>query len=87
SAAAAVGASMGVLGDDLAARSMLGDTGANAAGAVIGLAVVEHAGTGGRAAALTGLVALTLVSERVSFSSVIEANPVLRWLDRWGRQP
>lgn len=86
-AAAAVGASLGVIRDDLAARSMLGDTGANAAGAVIGLAVVEHSGVPGRALALAGLAALTLASERVSFSAVIEANPLLRRLDHWGREP
>lgn len=83
--AAAVGASLGVLRDDLAARSMLGDTGANAAGALLGLALVERTGLRGRLAALAVLAALTLASERVSFSAVIEDNPVLRRIDRWGR--
>lgn len=86
-AAAAIGASLGVVGDDLAARSMLGDTGANAAGAVIGLAVVERSGTLGRAVVLAGIATLTLASERVSFSTVIEAHPLLRRLDHWGRAP
>lgn len=85
SAAVALGASAGVLREDLAARSMLGDTGANAAGALVGLAVVERTGLVGRAAALTALVALTLASERVSFSAVIDRHPVLRRLDHWGR--
>ena len=84
-AAAAVGASLGVARDDLTADSMLGDTGANAAGALVGLAVVERLGLPGRAAALLGLVALTLASERVSFTKVIEGNPVLRRIDEWGR--
>jgi UDP-N-acetylmuramyl pentapeptide phosphotransferase/UDP-N-acetylglucosamine-1-phosphate transferase len=86
-AAAAVGSSLGVIGDDLAARSMLGDTGANAAGALVGLAVVERTGPVGRAVALAGLAALTLASERVSFTRVIEGNRVLRHLDEWGREP
>ena len=85
-AAAAVGSSLGVIGDDLAARSMLGDTGANAAGALVGLALVERTGLMGRALALGGLVALTLASERVSFTRVIERHRVLRRLDEWGRE-
>jgi UDP-N-acetylmuramyl pentapeptide phosphotransferase/UDP-N-acetylglucosamine-1-phosphate transferase len=86
-AAAAVGASLGVVRDDLRATSMLGDTGANAAGALVGLALVERTGLLGRAVALAGLAALTLASERVSFTRVIEAHPVLRGLDEWGREP
>ena len=74
-AATAVGSSLGVVRDDLRASSMLGDTGANAAGALLGLALVERTGLVGRAAALVGLAALTLASERVSFTQVIEAEP------------
>jgi UDP-N-acetylmuramyl pentapeptide phosphotransferase/UDP-N-acetylglucosamine-1-phosphate transferase len=85
-AAAAVGASLGVLRDDLSARTMLGDTGANAAGALLGHALAQRTGTAGRAAALAALVALTLASERVSFSAVIERNGLLRRLDEWGRR-
>ncbi|EWT04344.1 hypothetical protein N864_11390 [Intrasporangium chromatireducens Q5-1] len=84
-AAAAVGASLGVAADDLDARSMLGDTGANAAGALVGLAVVERCGPVGRAGALAVLTALTLASERVSFSAVIDRHVVLRRIDQWGR--
>jgi UDP-N-acetylmuramyl pentapeptide phosphotransferase/UDP-N-acetylglucosamine-1-phosphate transferase len=85
-AATAVGSSLGVVRDDLRASSMLGDTGANAAGALLGLALVERTGLVGRAVALVGLAALTLASERVSFTRVIEANPVLRRVDEWGRE-
>ncbi|HET7396913.1 MAG TPA: hypothetical protein VFJ94_00185 [Intrasporangium sp.] len=84
-AAAVAGASVGVLADDLAARSMLGDTGANAAGALLGLAIVERTGLPGRAGALAGLAALTLAAERVSFSTVIDRNDLLRRIDQWGR--
>ncbi|WP_256795086.1 hypothetical protein [Terrabacter sp. Ter38] len=84
-AAAAVGSSLGVLREDLRATAMLGDTGANAAGALVGLALLERTGLVGRVVALTGLAALTLASERVSFTRVIEAHPALRRLDEWGR--
>ena len=83
--AAAIGAAAGVIGPDLRGESMRGDTGANAAGAVVGTALVERLGWRGRLITLAGLTGLTLASERVSFTSVIESTPVLRELDRWGR--
>lgn len=85
SAAAALGTSAGVIGDDLAGVSMLGDTGANAAGALVGLALVERTGLRGRLIALGVLTALTLASERISFTKVIESNGLLRRIDEWGR--
>ena len=84
--AAAVGAALGVIAPDLRGESMLGDTGANAAGAILGVAAVERLGGHGRLAALLGLTALTLASERVSFTRVIESTPLLREVDRWGRR-
>jgi len=86
-AAVALGAALGALPDDLAGRSMLGDTGANSAGALIGLALLERTGLRGRVAALAVITGLTLVSEKVSFTAVIEATPVLRELDALGRRP
>ncbi len=84
-AAAALGASAGVIRDDLAGRSMLGDTGANAAGALIGVALLERTGLRGRIVALAVLTGLTLASERVSFTKVIESHELLRRMDGWGR--
>ena len=84
-AAATLGAGIVVLPDDLAGRSMLGDTGANPLGALVGLAAAQQLGRRGRMLALVGVSALTLASERVSFTRVIESTPVLRHLDRWGR--
>jgi hypothetical protein len=85
--AAAAGAAIGALADDLAGRSMLGDTGANSAGALLGTALVARTGPRGRLLALAVLTALTLASEKVSFTKVIESTPGLRELDALGRPP
>jgi hypothetical protein len=81
-----VGASAALLPDELAERSMLGDAGANALGAALGAAAAARAPRPVRAALLAGVAALTLASERVSFSRVIDRVPALRRLDRWGRR-
>lgn len=86
-AGAAAGAAVGVLRQDLSARSMLGDTGANSAGALLGTAFVARSGPAGRLLALAAVIFLTLASERVSFTKVIESTPGLRQLDALGRPP
>lgn len=86
-AAAVAGAAIAALPDDLAGHSMLGDTGANSAGALLGTALVTRTGPRGRLLALVVITALTLASEKVSFTKVIESTPVLRELDALGRPP
>jgi len=81
-----VGAALGCLPADLAARAMLGDCGANALGAGLGTAAAATLPASVRLPLLAGVVALTAASERVSFSAVIERRPLLRWLDRLGRR-
>jgi hypothetical protein len=81
-----LGASLAVLPADLGERVMLGDCGANAVGALLGLRLAAVPGRPARAGALAVVVGLTLASERVSFTRVIEATPVLRDLDRLGRR-
>jgi UDP-N-acetylmuramyl pentapeptide phosphotransferase/UDP-N-acetylglucosamine-1-phosphate transferase len=80
-----IGAFAGLLGDDLRERLMLGDTGSNVLGAVLGLAVVFECSSLTRAIVLAVLVVLTIVSELVSFSGVIAKVPALRMLDQLGR--
>lgn len=85
--AAPAGAAAGLLTVDLAEETMLGDAGANALGAVLGTALAARLRdrSVARGMALAAVVALTLASERVSFSAVIDASPPLRWLDGLGR--
>ena len=82
-----LGAALGVLPDDLGERVMLGDCGANAIGALLGLRLAALSSRAGRAGLLAGITALTLASEKVSFTRVIESTPGLRELDRLGRRP
>ncbi|GAB3534855.1 hypothetical protein [Phytohabitans suffuscus] len=85
-AAGPLGVAASVLPDDLDERVMLGDSGANALGALLGVAIAARTGPAGRAAALAAVAALTAASEKVSFTKVIEANPVLSQLDALGRR-
>jgi UDP-N-acetylmuramyl pentapeptide phosphotransferase/UDP-N-acetylglucosamine-1-phosphate transferase len=85
--AVVVGAAAGLLPSDLAERSMLGDTGANALGAALGVATVLTTAPTTRTVVVIALLVLTLLSEVVSFSRVIAAVPPLRFLDRLGRRP
>jgi hypothetical protein len=82
-----LGAAAAVLPADLGEQVMLGDCGANAAGALVGLRLAAVPARGVRAGLLAVVVALTLASEKVSFTRVIEATPGLRELDRLGRRP
>ncbi len=86
-AAAALGPVVGLLAEDLSEAAMLGDTGANALGALLGTAMAAGLPRRARIGALVGVVALTLASEKVSFTKVIESTPVLRAVDALGRRP
>lgn len=84
-AAGAVAAGASALPGDLGERDMLGDSGANALGALVGTAAAVAAPRPVRVALLAGVVGLTVASERVSFTEVIARTPVLRAIDEWGR--
>ena len=85
--APAMGAAIALLPDDLHERVMLGDTGANVIGAVLGLGVVMGRGETTRVTALVIVIALTILAEVISFSKVIDRVPFLRALDRAGCTP
>lgn len=70
---------------DVGELGMLGDAGANPAGAVAGTLVVIGLPLWGMFVYLALVFALNLASERVSFSRVIEGNGLLHRLDMLGR--
>ena len=72
--------------EDLRGSAMLGDTGANALGASLGFALASLESRPTRCGILAGLVGLTLASEKVSFTSIIENNSALRFIDQLGRR-
>ncbi|GHH71576.1 hypothetical protein GCM10017673_25320 [Streptosporangium violaceochromogenes] len=86
-AAVPAGAAAALLPEDLGERAMLGDAGANALGALLGLAAVVTLGRPGRLAVLGTVVALTAASERISFTKVIAGNAMLNRIDMLGRRP
>ncbi|GLW33252.1 hypothetical protein [Actinoplanes regularis] len=85
--AGTLGASAALLPADLNEEIMLGDSGANALGALLGVAFTARTGTAGRLAALAAIASLTAASEKVSFTRVIQDTPWLRYLDEIGRRP
>ena len=85
-AAGALGAGAAMLPADLGEDIMLGDSGANALGALLGVALAARTGPVGRAVALAVLASLTAASEKVSFTKVIEDTPWLRRADELGRR-
>lgn len=85
--AVVLGTLLALLGPDLRERLMLGDTGANVLGATLALAVVLTTSPTTRTVVLVVVAALNLLSERVSFSRVIQQLAPLRWMDGLGRIP
>ncbi|MDP9795897.1 UDP-N-acetylmuramyl pentapeptide phosphotransferase/UDP-N-acetylglucosamine-1-phosphate transferase [Catenuloplanes nepalensis] len=85
-AAGAVGAAAGLVPEDLDEQIMLGDSGANALGALLGVAIAAGTGPIGRAVIFAGLAGLTAASEKVSFTAVIQRTPGLREFDELGRR-
>jgi len=72
---------------DLREMVMLGDAGANALGAVLGLNSVARFTGWRRWGAIGALSALTVLGERRSLGRLIETTPVLREVDALGRYP
>ena len=71
---------------DLREMTMLGDAGANALGALLGLNSVDRLTGKGRWLAIGGLAGLTIVGERTSLGRLIERTPGLAQFDSLGRR-
>jgi hypothetical protein len=71
---------------DLREMAMLGDSGSNALGAMLGLRSVGRLTERQRWSAIAALAGLTLLGERRSLGELIERTPVFRELDALGRQ-
>jgi UDP-N-acetylmuramyl pentapeptide phosphotransferase/UDP-N-acetylglucosamine-1-phosphate transferase len=72
---------------DFRCRGMLGDTGSNALGAVLGLLIVWELSALNRLLSLGLLIGYHLFTEVVSISALIEKAPPLKWLDSLGIRP
>ena len=71
---------------DLREMAMLGDSGSNSLGALLGLNSVERFTGRSRWLAIGALAGLNLLGELRSLGESIERTPILRELDRLGRQ-
>jgi hypothetical protein len=80
-----VGLAVLLLPYDLRERTMLGDGGANALGALLGLSSVDRLTERGRWLAIGALSGLTILGELRSLGTLIERTPGLRQLDSLGR--
>ena len=83
---APVGSAVLLLPYDLREKVMLGDTGSNALGAMLGLSSVSRLTGKSRWMAIGALAGLTLLGERRSLGELIERTPALSALDRLGRE-
>jgi hypothetical protein len=85
-ALAAIGPLVAVWRFDLGEKGMIGDAGANSMGAFLGFLYATALPTWALGVVVVVLAAVNLLSERVSFSKLIEANRLLAALDELGRK-
>lgn len=83
---APVGSAVLLLPYDLRERTMLGDAGSNALGAMLGLSSVSSLTGKSRWLAIGALAGLNILGERRSLGELIERAPGLSALDRLGRE-
>lgn len=76
---------IGYLVNDLKATMMMGDTGSNPLGAALGLGMVLIFPLIVKVLIVLLLIVLNFLSEKISFSKVIESNRFLKFMDQLGR--
>jgi UDP-GlcNAc:undecaprenyl-phosphate/decaprenyl-phosphate GlcNAc-1-phosphate transferase len=81
-----LGSLIGYAPMDFKGICMLGDTGANMIGLVLGGLLLKTVGEPNQWFLLAGLIALHVFAERYSITKLIESFPILRLLDRLGIQ-
>ncbi|MDW7673048.1 MAG: UDP-N-acetylmuramyl pentapeptide phosphotransferase [Bacillota bacterium] len=80
-----IGVVIAYLPYDLKAVSMLGDTGSNVLGIILGATMIFSLGPYEKLIALAALVIVHIYAEYYSISKLIEGTSFLRILDRFGR--
>lgn len=76
---------VGYLYWDLQGVVMMGDTGSNALGAALGLALIAVLSFSVKIPLVIFLLFVNLLSEKVSLCQIIDSNALLRFLDQLGR--
>lgn len=80
------GSLMAYLRTDLKAKAMMGDTGANALGAVLGIVAVWVLAEPVKLIYLGGLIILHIFTEKYSLTQLMAQNRILNFLDHLGRK-
>lgn len=81
-----VGITLVMIGPDLKEKIMLGDTGSNILGGVLGFSFAISFGWSINIPIMCLLLFLQLLTEKFSLTSAIEKTPLLRMLDNLGRK-
>jgi UDP-N-acetylmuramyl pentapeptide phosphotransferase/UDP-N-acetylglucosamine-1-phosphate transferase len=84
--AAVSGSLLAYLGYDLKARTMMGDTGANALGAALGVVAVWVLAAPAKIIYLVCLIIFHIITEKYSVTKIIARNRFLNFLDLLGRK-
>jgi len=86
SSAALLGIALVMIGPDLKEEVMLGDTGSNILGGVLGFCLAAIFEWNIKLPVIILLLVLQLLTEKFSISEVIERTPALRAIDNFGRR-
>jgi len=86
SSAALAGIALVLIASDLKEEIMLGDTGSNILGGVLGFCLVATYGWNVKLPVIILLILLQVLTEKYSITAVVERVPILRGFDNLGRK-